>query len=437
MKLHTAQTFYCNIFVKSLSNDNVRTYPLAWFCLRAFIALILAGPFSCANEQNVVLEWNQTVLAALKGDTSSPLLVARNLAILHLAMRDAVDEAGAERREAAAIGAGFFSANVLFPSHQGEFERLRAQQIGELGDSGPLETALADGETAAKRVLAARANDGSAMHISYVPRTEPGQWRRTPPTFRPPELPQWATKVKPFALTRPDQFRPAGPPALESKEWAIAFNEIKAIGAKDSNLRSAEQTAIARFWADFSSTETPPGHWNSIAHTLAADRKLSLVESARLFATLNVALVDAGIACWDAKYHYNFWRPVTAIVRADEDGNSDTKSRLDWQALLNTPPHPEYPSGHSAFSGAAVAVLSGIFGADRIRFSVRSDTLRGVERTFTSLRACAEESGESRVYGGIHYRFSCENGLLLGKRIGEWILQDMRSNPQPTRALNR
>jgi hypothetical protein len=416
----------------------MRTPPLSWFCSRVLLAVFLAAPLvRSANAQNVVLEWNQAVLTALKRDTSSPLLVARNLAILHLAMRDAVAQSGAEKMEAAAIGAGSFSAQTLFPSHQVDFERLRAKQVARLGNDRHFREQFADGEAAAQHVLNSRANDGSAVHVSYVPRTEPGQWRRTPPTFRPPELPQWATKTKPFALARPDQFRPAGPPPLNSPEWADAFNEIKEIGAKDSSVRSGEQTAIARFWSDFSSTETPPGHWNSIACTLAAERKLSLVESARLFATLNIALTDAGIACWDAKYHYNFWRPVTAIIRAEEDGNPRTAPRPDWQALLNTPPHPEYPSGHSAFSGAAVAVLSATFGTDRIGFTVRSDALPGVERTFTSLRACAEECGQGRVYGGIHYRFSCEDGLLLGKRIGEWILQDIRSNPHPARSLDR
>lgn len=397
--------------------------PLSWLCFRAVLMLLLAGSLPCANAQNVVLEWNEAVLAALKGDTSSPLLVTRNLAILHLAMREAVEQSKADRREAAASGAGFVCAGALFPSHQGNFEKLRAKQIARLGNRPYLQEALANGATAAQRVLNARANDGSAIHISYVPRIEPGQWRRTPPTFRPPELPQWGTKVKPFTITRPEQFRPPRPPALESEEWAAAFNEIKALGAKDSSIRSAEQTAIARFWSDFSSTETPPGHWNSIARSLAAERNLSLIESARLFATLNMALADAGIACWDAKYHYNFWRPVTAIVRANEDGNAGTEARPDWQALLNTPPHPEYPSGHSAFSGAAVAVLSAAFGTDRIRFTVRSDALPDIKRTFTSLAACAEECGESRVYGGIHYRFSCKAGLQLGKRVGDWVLE--------------
>lgn len=408
----------------------MRVFPLSWFGVIALQVVVLGAPCRVVNGQNVVLEWNETVLSALKGDTSSPLSVARNLAILHIAMRDAADQAPTEQREAAVIGAGFFSARSLFPSHQGSFEQLRARQRERLGNPASRQDAFAKGESVAQRILNARANDGSAMHVSYVPRTEPGQWRRTPPTFRQPELPHWATKVKPFVITRPDQFRPQGPPTLKSTKWTGAFNEIKAIGAKDSSTRTAEQTTIARFWSDFSSTETPPGHWNSIARAIAAERKLSLVESARLFATLNMALTDAGIACWDAKYHYNFWRPVTAIVRANEDENPETASRSDWQTLLNTPPHPEYPSGHSTFSGAAVAVLSAAFGTDTISFTVRSDALPGVKRTFTSLRACAEECGESRVYGGIHYRFSCEDGLRLGTRIGEWILEQAKVNPK-------
>lgn len=160
-----------------------------------------------------------------------------------------------------------------------------------------------------------------------------------------------------------------------------------------------------------SHTETPPGHWNSIARTLATQRKLPLAKSARLFATLNIALTDAGIACWDAKYHYNFWRPVTAIAR---DG-------IEWEPLLTTPAHPEYPSGHGAFSGAATVVLAHFLGGDAVKFTVRSDALPKTERRFASLRACAVECGMSRVFGGIHYGFSCEDGMRIGQEIGEWV----------------
>ena len=378
--------------------------------LVAFLTLAFFAAHAAA--QNAVLDWNAATLSALKKDASAPLLVARALAILHIAQRDAVaGEQTPEAASAAAAAAGYTVATSLLPNHTATFDKLRA----------PASSAAARGEAIARRVLESRTDDGSAMQISYVPRTEPGQWRRTPPFFRLPELPQWARKVRPFALERADQFRPSGPPALTSAEWAKALDEVKALGAKDSKTRTAEQTAIARFWSDFSYTETPPGHWNSIARNLAA--KLSLAESARLFATLNIALTDAGIACWDAKYHYNFWRPVTAIPRAAEDGNDATLPDEKWLPLLATPAHPEYPSGHSTFSGAAIVVLAKAFGANDITFVVRSDALSDVTRKFSNLRECAEECGTSRVYGGIHYRFSCEDGLKLGESVATWTLQ--------------
>lgn len=393
-------------------------------------AILLCSGFSLvrAAAGNVVLEWNHAVLVALKGDTSPPLVVARSLAIFHCAIREAVTKASEDDAEAAAIGAANVSASLLFPSHEAAFARLRQEELGRLGDSSRLHEALGRTERIAKDLIDSRTNDGSATQVSYIPQTEPGAWRRTPPSFRTPELPQWATQVKPFALDRADQFRPKGPPSLSSAAWAKAFDEIKALGDKNSPIRSEEQTLIARFWADFSSTETPPGHWNSIAHTIALDHNLSLSECANLFAALNVAMVDAGIACWEAKYHYNFWRPVTAIRRADEEANVQTQPQPEWLPLLPTPPHPEYPSAHSAFSGAAAIVLANFLGTDSVTFTVRSDTVPAAERTFSSLWACAEECGVSRTYAGIHYRFSCEDGLELGKAVGEWILRRDRAN---------
>ncbi len=370
--------------------------------------LTLTISLAHAAAQNVVMDWNAATLAALKKDAAAPLLVARALAILHIAQRDAI--AGEAEPEVAAAAAAYTVAASLLPSHTAAFDKLRP----------PASPAAACGEAIARRVLESRADDGSAMHVSYVPRTEPGQWRRTPPFFRLPELPQWAGKVRPFVLEKADQFRPSGPPALTSTEWKTALAEVRELGGKDSKTRTAEQSEIAKFWSDFSYTETPPGHWNSIARTLA--EKLSLAESARLFATLNIALTDAGIACWDAKYHFNFWRPVTAIPRAAGAGNDATLPDAQWLPLLATPAHPEYPSGHSTFSGAALVVLAKTFGTEKLTFSVQSDALAGVTRKFDSLRVCAEECGTSRVFGGIHYRFSCEDGMKLGEEVAKRVI---------------
>ena len=176
-----------------------------------------------------------------------------------------------------------------------------------------------------------------------------------------------------------------------------------------SSKRSAEEALTAQFWSDFSYTTSPPGHWNDIARQLAV--RLDLRETVRLFALLNLALADAGIACWNCKYDYNFWRPVTAI-------NQDPASK--WEPLLATPPHPEYVSGHSAFSGAAVAVLQHFFGTDKLTFSATSDTVKDAVRRYTSLQACADEISRSRVFGGIHFPSACREGLTLGKKVGAW-----------------
>lgn len=361
-----------------------------------FLALLFSTPL-CAAE-NPILEWNAAVLRALKRDTSAPLLVARTLAMLHIAL-DRTERA-LPGNDVALHACGCTVAETLLPNHKADFEAIRARAFGEK----PEAAAVTRGEQEARRILSERTDDGSSIHVSYVPSNEPGAWRRTPPFFRPPELPQWASRVKPFVIEKPDQFRPAAPPALDSPEWAKALAEIKQLGT----VRTDEQTTIAKFWSDFSNTETPPGHWNSIARTLCHDRNFSTAASARLFATLNIALHDAGIACWDAKYHYNFWRPVTAIGP-------------EWQPLLKTPAHPEYPSGHSAFSSAAAVVLAKALGTDALTFTVRSDALPRIERRFTSLRACAEECSTSRIYGGIHYRFSCEAGQKLGETVARWI----------------
>ena len=265
-----------------------------------------------------------------------------------------------------------------------------------------------------------RGSDGSGTTVPYVPSTAPGAWRRTPPFFRPPELPQWPY-VEPFALTNGAQFRPPGPPSLNSSQYAAEVNQVKALGGINSTNRTAEQTLIARFWSDFSYTVTPPGHWNQIAQNVMTNRPTTLVESARLFALLNIAMADAGIVVWDSKYIYNFWRPVTAIQRADTDGNPDTEADPDWLPLLNTPPFPEYVSGHSAFSSAAATVLAAFYGSDNVPFTVGSDSVPGVLRSYQSFAAAAEEIALSRIYGGIHFLSADVEGLEAGRHVGDYV----------------
>jgi PAP2 superfamily len=206
--------------------------------------------------------------------------------------------------------------------------------------------------------------------------------------------------VTPFAIPTSDFFRPNGPPALESTKYAADYNEVKALGADDKCTRTPDQTKIALFWADGAGTVTPPGHWNVIAQDVVTTRRNTMRQNARLFALLNVAMADAAICAWDAKYHYNFWRPVTAIRNGGTDGNPATAADPNWSSLITTPPFPDYISGHSTFSGAAAAVLSFFYGRTRIPFTTGSDALPDVVRHFRSFLDAAREAALSRMYGG-------------------------------------
>jgi hypothetical protein len=210
------------------------------------------------------------------------------------------------------------------------------------------------------------------------------------------------------------QFRPPGPPSLDSAQYAADYNEVKQLGAAVGSRRTDDQTQIALFWADGAGTETPPGHWNSIAQIIADARGNTLEENARLFALLDIAMADAAICAWDAKYTFDFWRPVTAIAFAEP--------HLNWMSFIVTPPFPDYVSGHSTFSGAAATVLPLFYGPEDLPFTTGSDFLPGVNRSFSNCLDAAEGAAMSRVYGGIHFRSASEDGLQAGMSIGEWTV---------------
>jgi hypothetical protein len=263
----------------------------------------------------------------------------------------------------------------------------------------------------AERVLRWRAKDTTASRSRYTPRIEAGRWRPTPPDERAPLLPEWGA-VACFAVPDGSKFRPPGPPALDSDAYIDSYRFVKALGGKESRERTREQTEIALFWAGGEGTVTPPGQWNRIARSAAAGRKLSLVESARLYALLNVSMCDAAMICWDSKYRFDFWRPVTAIRRSDPS----------WMPLLPTPPFPAYTSGHSSFSGAAAAALAAYFKTDEVEFSASADDVPGVTRSFKSFTKAAEEAGMSRIYGGIHWDFDNTDGLKCGRTVAEYVV---------------
>jgi membrane-associated phospholipid phosphatase len=385
---------------------------------------------------DVVLEWNQRAVAAVGQARMNPVVGSRAMAITQAAVYDAVvaidrsfepyhahvaASSGASP-EAAAAQAAHDTLVFLFPAQAGTFDAALAADLADISP-GRARQGVAVGQEAARQILAWRSTDGSTATVPYTPGTEPGDWQPTPPANLPALAPHWAN-VTPWTMSAGSQFRPAAPPALDSADYAAALNEVKDLGRAESTTRTAEQTDIAKFWNDGLGTAFAYGYWNKIAQQVAADEKLSLVKDARLFALLNIATADALISCWDAKYEYNLWRPVTAIRAADTDGNSATEPDTTWSPLLTTPNFPSYTSAHSTVSAAAAGVLSGLFGPDH-DFSVGSENgLPGATRSFTSFDAAAQEAGRSRVYGGIHYLFDSTAGLAAGAQLADHVLDN-------------
>jgi membrane-associated phospholipid phosphatase len=385
------------------------------------------------TNADVVTAWNTAALNAIRVSRTPPPVAARGLAILHGAIYDAVN--GIVRthrpylvtstvrvnasRDAAASAAAHTVLIALFPGLASGFDELHATIVATVRKGHKKSAGLAWGATVAEEILAARASDGASSTVTPPTGTGPGVWQPTPPAFAAYLLPQWGF-VTPFAMPHTQQFRPPGPPVLSSEKYTADYEEVKALGAAVGSSRTAEQDQIALFWADGSGTETPPGHWNSIAQDVAAARGNTMEQNARLFALLNIAMADAAICAWDTKHFYNFWRPVTAIRNGDTDGNATTIRDPNWSSFIATPPFPDYPSGHSTFSGAASRALAHFFGTDNIAFTSGSDFLPGVTRSFTSFSAAASEAAISRLYGGIHFRSANEDGLAAGLAIGEW-----------------
>jgi hypothetical protein len=382
---------------------------------------------------DVVLVWNGEALDAIRADKTPPPKAARQLALLHAAIADALNVVrpahssllirlkATEEIDADAAVAGC-AARLLgefHPSRVGRFEKLRDAQTPE-GGAGRRGTAL--GKYCAERYLRWRKDDVKAMKGEYRAPVAVGIWRPTPPGRVAALYPEWG-KMKPLAVRGHAFLNAVEPPELTSEEYAKDFNEVKSLGRLESKTRTAEQTVIAQFWNDGPGTCTPPGHWNMIAQEVSRTRKLTVGENARLFALLNLALADAAVVCWECKYKFRLWRPITAIHEADRDANDATEKDTSWRPLLETPPFPTYTSGHSTFSGAGAAVLAGFFGKDKIPFEVRSDGYAGTIRSYKGFRQAADEAGRSRIYGGIHFECDNREGLRLGRAVGQEVVR--------------
>jgi hypothetical protein len=390
------------------------------------VALIAPAPTVLAD---VITDWDEKGVALVTPRLAPPA-TERAMAMVNTAMFDAVNSI--ERRyrpyvvqlpaapttsmdAAAAAAAGTVLADLL-PQAAGEVKGAMASYLAAIPNSDAKSEGIKLGEAVAAKILAARANDGSTGPDTYRPKTRPGAYVPTQSTV----LPMWPN-VKPFALNSGSQFRPEPPIPLKSEQWAANYNELKEYGGATSSKRSARQTEDARFWFMTGAQSLHP-----LARQLVAAKKMSVVDSARFMALAAVAAADGYIAVMDAKYHYDFWRPVTAIRNGDTDDNPATEHDPAWQPLGTTPMHPEYPCAHCVHSAALAAVVEAALGtADVPELALTSPTAPGITHRWTNMWAYANEVAEARIWAGFHYRFSNRVGQDMGRKIGQLVVDNM------------
>jgi hypothetical protein len=386
---------------------------------------------SAAPADDTAIQWNRFLLGiqAAPGNQPSTVHPTYDLALMHAAIYDAVvsiDRSAAPYvthvhgpHRASLAGAADAAAHdvlvALYPALGPAIDDEYAAQLAQIRASRHKEQGVDVGHAVAEEILAARANDGStAALLPFTPGTSPGDYQLTAPAFAQPVFTHWRF-VRPFALQRADEFRPAAPPALTSPQYAAAINEVKTLGVAQGSTRTPDQTQIGVFW-------NPPiwATWNRIAQSAALGHDGTLSHNARAFASLNLTFADSVIAFYDAKYAYALWRPITAIRNADTDGNPDTMADPGWTPLSTTAPDPSYPGAHGTISAAGAAVLASIYG-NHFQFTVTSPALPGIERPFASFWQAAEEATASRIYNGNHTRVDQVAGEDLGHDVAMFV----------------
>jgi hypothetical protein len=388
---------------------------------------------------NPVIQWNQTLLFIVRRPGAQPATMhsTRSFAIMHAAIYDAVNAIDRRHKpylvtlpgvspnaspEAAAAAAAHGVLVALYPTFKASLDAALQQSLAQIADGKDKANGIAIGVAVADRILALRSNDGAnAPPIPYIFGTAPGDYQSTPPNFPlQPQLTQWP-HVIPFALRRANQFRPGPPPKLTSDEYTDAFNEIESLGIENSATATPDEALTGRFW-----NGAIQDYWNEITQTASQTRNLRTADSARLFALLNLSLADGVIAFYDAKYTYNFWRPVTAIRAASTDDNPETLANPGWLPEVGkTAPDPSYPGAHAVLSAAAAEVLRSFFHRDHFDFDVTSEVLPGVVRSFQSFSAAAEEATLSRVFAGQHFRFDLTAGSRLGRDVADTVFDNL------------
>ena len=395
------------------------------------------SPDESAGSPDVISEWNSLTLKMITDDNITGEFGLRTLGMLHTAMFDAVNsvkkdysaynvemETSADTSAtAAAAAAAHRILSTLYPQRAALFDELFNADSSAIGDSQEKEDGIALGQAVADKIIELRSADNSdlAASVPCPDGTAAGEWRRT--GGKEPELPGWGA-VTPFALSSGSQFRLDGPPMVGSAEYMEAQNETKMLGGANSTMRTAEQTIIAKFWA-----MGIFNHWNAIAREIAVQQNLNLSQKARLFALLNITMADAQISTWDMKYHFRLWRPVSAMQMEASSPSMAMEATSMWMPLLMTPPFPEYVSAHSQVSAAAAEIITRFFGREDFTVTRMSMT-EGLEpRTFSGLSSIVEEIGKSRIYGGIHFRFSDVPAQQNGRQIAAYIYDNFLTLP--------
>lgn len=393
---------------------------------------------SSSQSVNPVLQWNRALLVIVRTPGAQPATIhpTRSFAIMHAAIYDAVNAidkthksyfvnlrgvSQSASQDAAAAAAAHEVLVGLYPQFQAMLDDQLQQSLAQIPDGAHKADGIIVGQIAADGILALRSSDGSnAPPIPYVFGNAPGDYQSTPPNF--PQQPQFThwSHVTPFALERADQFRPGPPPDLTSERYATVFNQVKSLGIANSTAATADQALTGRFW-----NGAIQNYWNEITQTVAMERNLTTAQSARLFALLNLTFADGVIAFYDAKYVYNFWRPVTAIRAADTDNNPETLADPNWlPQSTNTAPDPSYPGAHAVISAAGASVLISFFDSDHFDLTVTSEVLEGVTRSFTRLSAAEEEATLSRIFAGQHFRSDFTAGQRLGRNVADFVVDN-------------